>query len=281
MVRKKFGVCGSGTMGVGIAYAAAAAGYDVRLYDLNDQILAKAGQTIDAFISKGVERGKLTEEEGEELRGRVVRTTDLSEMSQATIVVEAIVERLDVKQELFRKLEEVLSADAIIGTNTSSIAVTEMANGLQNPERVVGMHFFNPAHIMKLVEVIKGYATSEEVMQRTVDLSIELGKTPVRVKDTPGFIVNRVARNFYGEAFRIVGEGAASHEQVDRCLKSVGFRMGPFELMDLIGIDVNFAVTQSVYGQYFNEARFQPHLIQKKMVESGRIGKKAGGGFYG
>ena len=202
-------------------------------------------------------------------------------MSGAMIVVEAIVERLDIKQELFRKLEEVLSADAIIATNTSSIAVTEMANGLQNPERVVGMHFFNPAHIMKLVEVIKGYATSEEVMQRTVDLSIELGKTPVRVKDTPGFIVNRVARNFYGEAFRIVGEGAASHEQVDRCLKSVGFRMGPFELMDLIGVDVNFAVTQSVYGQYFNEARFQPHLIQKKMVESGRIGKKAGGGFYG
>lgn len=277
----KFGVCGSGTMGVGIAYAASAAGYDVVLYDLNEDVLAKAVKSIGSFAAKGVERGKMTEEEAKGLEGRISATTDLSEMSGAVIVVEAIVERLDVKRELFATLEEILEEDAIIATNTSSIAVTEMANGLKHPERVVGMHFFNPAHIMKLVEVIRGFATSEETMERTVTLSKELGKVPVRVKDTPGFIVNRVARNFYGEAFRIVGEGAASHEQVDRCLKSIGFRMGPFELMDLIGIDVNFAVTQSVYGQYFNEARFQPHLIQKKMVESGRIGKKAGGGFYG
>ena len=276
----KFGVCGSGTMGIGIAYAASAAGYDVVLYDLNEEILAKALGKISAYVAKGVERNKLTEEEGEALKGRVTTSTDLSAMAGAGVVVEAIIEQLDIKRELFGKLEEILDADAIIATNTSSIAVTEMANGMKHPERVVGMHFFNPAHIMKLVEVIKGFATSEETIQRTVELSKELGKTPVRVKDTPGFIVNRVARNFYGEAFRIVGEGAALHEQVDQCLKAIGFRMGPFELMDLIGIDVNFAVTQSVYGQYFNEARFQPHLIQKKMVESGRIGKKAGGGFY-
>ena len=280
MSDKKFGVCGSGTMGVGIAYAAASAGYDVVLYDLNEEILSRASETIDSFVEKGVERGKLSQEEGEKIREGISTATDLGEMEGASVVVEAIIERLDIKQELFRKLEEVLDESAIIATNTSSIAVTEMANGLHHPERVVGMHFFNPAHIMKLVEVIKGYATSEEVMNRTVELSKELGKVPVRVKDTPGFIVNRVARNFYGEAFRIVGEGAASHDQVDRCLKSTGFKMGPFELMDLIGIDVNFMVTQSVYGQYFNEARFQPHLIQKKMVESGRIGKKGGGGFY-
>ena len=277
---KTFGICGAGTMGVGIAYAASAAGFQVVLYDLKDEVLSKAVETINKFVAKGVERGKLSEETGEELKGRISTSTDLGHMNGASIVVEAIIERLEIKQELFCNLEEVLDSQAIIATNTSSIAVTEMANGLKHPERVVGMHFFNPAHIMKLVEVIKGYATSEEIMQKTVDLALELRKTPVRVKDTPGFIVNRVARNFYGEAFRIVGEGAATYDQIDRCLKSIGFRMGPFELMDLIGVDVNFLVTESVYGEYFDEARFRPHLIQKKMVESGRVGIKAGGGFY-
>lgn len=280
MKDRGFGVCGAGTMGIGIAYAAAAIGYEVKLYDLNEEILARGEGIVGKFLVAGVERGKLTEEEADALRGRITLTTDLNLLAGASVVVEAIIERLDVKQDLFRRLEDILAEDAILATNTSSLSVTEIAAGLKHPERVVGMHFFNPAHIMKLVEVIEGFRTSEETMLRTVDLAREIGKTPVRAKDTPGFIVNRVARNFYGEAFRIVGEGAASHEQIDRCMKSVGFRMGPFELMDLIGIDVNLAVTQSVYDQYFDEARFRPHLIQKKMVESGRLGKKSGGGFY-
>lgn len=275
-----FGVCGAGTMGIGIAYAAAAVGYEVQLYDLNDEILERGDGIIDRFLAGGLERGKLTQEEADALRGRITMTTDLNALAGASVVVEAIVERLDIKQDLFRRLEEIIATDAILATNTSSLAVTEIAGPLKHPERVVGMHFFNPAHIMKLVEVVEGFRTSPEIVRRTMELSRALGKTPVRAKDTPGFIVNRVARNFYGEAFRIVGEGAASHDQVDRCMKSVGFRMGPFELMDLIGIDVNFAVTQSVYDQYFDEARFRPHLIQKKMVESGRLGKKSGGGFY-
>lgn len=277
---KVFGVCGAGTMGIGIAYAAASIGYQVKLYDLNDEILSRGEGIVAKFLAAGIERGKLTQEQADALRGRITMTSDLNGLAGASVVVEAIIERLDIKQELFRRLEEILAEDAILATNTSSLPVTEIANGLKHPERVVGMHFFNPAHIMKLVEVIEGFRTSEETMRRTVELSREMEKVPVRAKDTPGFIVNRVARNFYGEAFRIVGEGAASHEQIDCCMKAVGFRMGPFELMDLIGIDINFAVTQSVYEQYFDEARFRPHLIQKKMVESGRLGKKSGGGFY-
>ena len=280
MADKHFGVCGAGTMGVGIAYAAAAVGYTVWLYDLNDEALERGVTIVGKFLSKGLERGKITEEGAAALRERIHTTTDLSSFANASVVVEAIVEKLEIKQELFAQLEAIVDSETILGTNTSSLAVTEIANGLKHPERVVGMHFFNPAHIMKLVEVIEGFSTSEETMQKTVALSRELGKTPVRAKDTPGFIVNRVARNFYGEAFRIVGEGASSHDQIDRSLKSVGFRMGPFELMDLIGIDINYAVTQSVYDQYFHEARFRPHLIQKKMVESGKLGKKSGGGFY-
>lgn len=280
MADKIFGVCGAGTMGIGIAYAAAAIGYEVKLYDLNEDVLARGEGIVGKFLSGGIERGKLTQGEADALRGRISLTTDLSALSGASVVVEAIVERLDAKRDLFARLEEIVAEDAILATNTSSLPVTVIAAGLKHPERVVGMHFFNPAHIMKLVEVIEGFGTAEETMRRTIELSREMGKTPVRAKDTPGFIVNRVARNFYGEALRIVGEGAATHEQVDRCMKSIGFRMGPFELMDLIGIDVNYAVTQSVYEQYFDEARFRPHLIQKKMVESGRLGKKSGGGFY-
>lgn len=277
---EKFGVCGAGTMGSGIAYAAAVAGYDVVLYDLASDALARGAGRIEKLARGGVERGKITEQEAEALVERVTATTSLEEFRGAMLVVEAVVERLDVKQSLFSKLEAVIDDDAILATNTSSLAVTAIAAGLKHPERVVGMHFFNPAHIMKLVEVIQGHRTSDEVVERTREICEKLGKTPASARDTPGFIVNRVARNFYGEAFRIMGEGAASFDQIDRCMKAIGFKMGPFELMDLIGIDVNLAVTESVYEQYFNEPRFRPHLIQQKMVESGQLGKKAGKGFY-
>jgi len=273
-------VLGAGTMGAGIAYAAAAAGDRVYLYDLGAEQLERGRTTIEGILSGGVKRGKTSEEEAAAIRQRITCTTSLSEMGDASLVVEAVVERLDVKQALFSQLEEIVADSAILASNTSSLAITAIAGALKRPERVVGMHFFNPAHIMKLVEVIEGYRTSAETMERTSEHCRRMGKTPVRAKDTPGFIVNRVARNFYGEAFRIVGEGAATVEQVDRCMKAIGFRMGPFELMDMIGIDVNLMVTQSVYAQYFNDARFRPHLIQQKMVESGLLGKKSGGGFY-
>jgi 3-hydroxybutyryl-CoA dehydrogenase len=277
---KSFGVCGAGTMGSGIGYAAAAAGYNVWLYDISEEPLQRGRDSIERILKGGLERGKLTEEGARTLRERIRLTSSLEDMADCTIVVEAIVERMEIKQSLFRNLEALVGNETILASNTSSLPITAMGAALEHPERVVGMHFFNPAHIMKLVEVIQGYRTSEEIMQRTIDIARELGKTPVRAKDTPGFIVNRVARNFYGEAFRIVGEGAATHEQVDRCMKSLGFKMGPFELMDLIGIDVNFAVTEAVYDLYFNEARFRPHLIQRKMLESGLLGKKSGKGFY-
>ncbi len=280
MAERYFGVCGAGTMGSGIAYAAAIARYTVHLFDISDEIAEKGRGHIDGFVRGAIERGKMTDEQGEAIRGRIRATSNLADLAPSEIVVEAVVERMEVKSRLFAELEALVGENAILASNTSSLPITAIAGGLARPERVVGMHFFNPAHIMKLVEVIQGFRTSEETMLRTIEISRELGKTPVRAKDTPGFIVNRVARNFYGEAFRIVGEGAATHDQVDRCMKAIGFRMGPFELMDLIGIDVNFAVTESVYDLYFNEARFRPHLIQRKMVESGLLGKKSGKGFY-
>lgn len=280
MAEKIFGVCGAGTMGAGIAYAAAATGYRVVLNDLNEEATERGLNTIDRFLARGVERGKIAEEEAAALRRRISADTALSRMAEATIVVEAIVEDLAVKQDLFGRLESVVSDEAILATNTSSLSITEIAGSLEHPGRFIGMHFFNPAHIMKLVEIIRGHRTAQRTVERATEITRELGKTPVIAADTPGFIVNRVARNFYGEALKIVGEGAATFEQVDTAMKGLGFRMGPFELMDLIGIDVNFAVTQSVHGQFFGESRFRPHLIQKAMVDSGRIGTKAGGGFY-
>lgn len=277
---RTFGVCGAGTMGSGIAYAAAAVGYDVWLYDISDDMLERGRSSIAKYLSIGVERAKLTQQESELISARIRTTTRLEDLIDCVIVVEAILERIDAKQELFRRLESIVADDAILASNTSSLPITALAQALSHPERCVGMHFFNPAHIMRLVEVIEGFQTSAGAMEQTVAITRELGKVPVRAKDTPGFIVNRVARNFYGESFRIVGEGAATHEQVDRCMRAIGFRMGPFELMDLIGIDVNLMVTRSVYDLYFDEPRFRPHLIQQKMVESGRLGKKSGGGFY-
>lgn len=274
------GICGAGTMGSGIAYAAAASGCDVLLHDVSDELLARGMEHVDRFVASGLERGKIAQEEAESLRDRIHPASEPILLAPCELVIEAIIEDLDIKRDLFERLEAVVSSGAILASNTSSLSITAIASRLASPERVVGMHFFNPAHIMKLVEVVQGYRTSPEVVARAVEIAHRMGKTPVIAKDTPGFIVNRVARNFYGEALRIVGERGATIEQVDRCMKGIGFRMGPFELMDLIGIDVNLAVTESVYAQFFNEPRFRPHPIQRKMVESGLLGKKSGGGFY-
>ena len=274
------GVIGAGTMGTGIALSSALAEYDVVIYDIAEQYLERATKNISSTMEKSIEKGKLTREKADVARARVTTSSNLEDLKHCDLIIEAAVEKLAIKQELFSKLSEMCSENAILSSNTSSLGITAIAAATKHPERVLGLHFFNPAHIMKLVEIIRGQQTSDDVVERAEAYVKRLGKTSVLAKDTPGFIVNRVARNFYGESFRILNDGIATHDQIDRIWKANGMSMGPFQLMDLIGIDVNLAVTQSVYDQYFGEPRFRPHLIQQKMVEANLLGKKTGKGFY-
>ncbi|SRR5579884_1621475 len=274
------GIIGAGTMGTGIALSSALAGYDVVLYDISDGFLQRAYKNVGLMMDKSIERGKLSHADANQAAIRIRTTTHFDHLKTADLVIEAAIEKLETKQELFVRLSDLCLEECIFASNTSSLSITAIASATRRPERVLGLHFFNPAHIMKLVEIIRGQETTDDVMYRAEGYIKQLGKVPVLTKDTPGFIVNRVARNFYGEAFRLLGDGIASNEQIDRILKSNGFAMGPFELMDLIGIDVNLAVTESVYHQFFDEPRFRPHLIQQKMVEANRLGKKTGRGFY-
>jgi 3-hydroxybutyryl-CoA dehydrogenase len=274
------GIIGAGTMGTGIALSSALAGYDVVLYDIADGYLQIAYKNIGTMMDKSIERGKLTHADANAAAIRIRTTSHFDHLKTADLVIEAAVEKLQTKQELFAKLDEMCGEECIFASNTSSLAITAIASATKRPSRVLGLHFFNPAHIMKLVEIIRGQETTDDVMYRAEGYIKQIGKVPVLAKDTPGFIVNRVARNFYGEAFRLLNDGIASHEQIDRIMKANGFAMGPFELMDLIGIDVNLAVTESLYHQYFDEPRFRPHLVQQKMVEANRLGKKTGRGFY-
>lgn len=273
------GICGAGTMGRGIAIASLSAGHSVVLVDLSSEALDAAVQYVRDQLSKSVEKGKLTESQYDSATSSISSSTEATALGSADIVIEAIAERLDVKHALFRELEKVVTTTAILATNTSSISIASLARCLNDPSRFVGLHFFNPAHIMKLVEVIKGPRTSTLVVDACVDFAKGLGKVPVVAADAPGFIVNRIARNYYNESQRIVMEGASSIEQVDLLMRGLGFRMGPFELMDLIGVDVNLDVTKSQWEQFFHEPRFTPSLLQQQYVDAGLHGKKSGGGF--
>jgi 3-hydroxybutyryl-CoA dehydrogenase len=274
-------VIGSGAMGAGIAQIAAQAGHPVRLLDAQPGAAAQAIERIRSTFSKLAEKGKLSADAAAAAGQRLSAAASQAELAGAALVVEAIVERLDVKRGLFAELESIVAPDCILATNTSSISVTAIAAGLKVRGRVVGMHFFNPAPLMALVEVVSGLATDPTVAATTHDTALAWGKKPVHTKSTPGFIVNRVARPYYAEALRLLHEQAADPATIDAVMHEAGgFRMGPFELMDLIGHDVNFAVTRSVFEAYFGDPRFTPSLIQQELVNAGRLGRKSGYGFY-
>ena len=274
------GICGAGTMGRGIALSSLLAGHHVTITDLSAQAVEAAATYVHGQLQTSVEKGRITAEQRDAMSSALTTSTQLDTLASSDLVIEAIAEKLDIKHALFTALEAICRPDCVLSSNTSSISITALARCLKDPSRFVGLHFFNPAHIMKLVEVISGVLTSPTVVSFAVEYAKGLGKTPVIAKDAPGFIVNRVARNYYNEAQRIVMEGAASVEQTDRCMKALGFKMGPFELMDLIGVDVNLDVTTSMWGQFFYEPRFTPSVLQQQTVNGGMHGRKTGRGFY-
>jgi 3-hydroxybutyryl-CoA dehydrogenase len=272
-------IIGSGVMGSGIAIESIRAGYSTLLYDINAEALTKAESYIHQQLDKAQSIGKISEQN----RLNALELLQFShqfEDLQADFILEAIVEKLPVKQDLFAKLEAQNSENCIFATNTSSIPITQIARGLKHPERLVGVHFFNPAHIMKLVEIISGAATDESVAQKAYDWALKLGKTAVYAKDAPGFIVNRVARHFYVESLKALEEQVGDFEQMDRLMRAAGFKMGPFELMDLIGVETNYSVTQSMFEQFQYDSKFRPSRIQKQKVDAGFHGRKTKKGFY-
>jgi 3-hydroxybutyryl-CoA dehydrogenase len=276
---KTIGVIGAGTMGQGIAQICAQAGYQTILFDINGTVLEKARQTTESNLQKAIERGKLSEAEKQETIARLLFTGSMNDV-HADLIIEAVVERLEVKHSIFQELAMINGSETILASNTSSIPITRIAAKIQNPARVVGMHFFNPAHIMKLVEVISGVATAPEVAETVYKLAEKLGKVAVHAADAPGFIVNRVARHFYVEGLKLLEEKVADLETIDKLVQSSGFKMGPFQLMDLIGVDTNFSVTSSMFEAFHYDPKFRPNRIQQQKVEAGHHGRKTGKGFY-
>ncbi|HEY0749863.1 MAG TPA: 3-hydroxyacyl-CoA dehydrogenase NAD-binding domain-containing protein [Chitinophagaceae bacterium] len=272
-------VCGAGTMGSGIAQVMAMAGYPTILYELNEAVLSKAKQSINHSLDKLVEKNKLKEEEASETLNRIVFTRDIR-TCQADLVIEAIIENMDAKVSLFQQLDTINNDHTIFTSNTSSLSITDLGKRLRNPGRVAGLHFFNPAQLMKLVEVVRTEDTKQEVVDTLVEITKKAGKTAIVCKDSPGFIVNRVARPYYIESLRLAEEGIADFATIDALLENQGFKMGPFKLMDLIGNDVNYAVSCSVYDQLEQPERLKPSYIQKDKVEKGELGKKTGKGYY-
>jgi 3-hydroxybutyryl-CoA dehydrogenase len=274
-------VIGAGTMGAGIAQVAAAAGHPVLLYDAEPSALGTAKERIAAALARAVERQRLTPDERDHMLGRIAACERLDGLAPAGLVIEAIVEDQAAKVRLFDTLEAICRSEAIFASNTSSLSITALAAALKQPERMVGMHFFNPAPVMALVEVVRGLASAPEAVETVRATAAAWGKTPVVCRSTPGFIVNRVARPFYGEALRALAEGAADVATIDAVMRGAGgFRMGPFELIDLIGLNVNLAVTRLIHAAYSGDPRYAPSLLQQELVEAGRLGRKSGRGFY-
>lgn len=272
-------VCGAGTMGAGIAQVCAQAGFPTVLFDIDAKTLEKGKAGIEKNLGILLSKGKITESGRQNTLDHLQFTDQLNDCI-ADIIIEAIVENLTVKQGLLNRLAEINHSETIFATNTSSLSVSQIAAGVIHPSRVAGMHFFNPAPLMKLVEVVQATQTNEQVIKTIYELAKQLGKTPVLCKDAPGFIVNHVARPYYLEALRLIEQGVADIESVDELMEASGFKMGPFKLMDLIGNDINYAVSCSVYEQMGRPARLTPSPIQKAKVETGELGKKSGKGYY-
>ena len=276
---KNIAVAGAGTMGSGIALSAALVHLPVVLFDTNENVLAKAQVSIQANLKYLSDKNKISAEESIACFEKVHFTGDIS-LCKADIIIEAIIEKIDSKISLFTSLNAFNSTDCIFASNTSSLSISELQAGIENPDRVAGLHFFNPAHIMKLVEVIKGTHTSGTTTDALINLCKRLNKTPVLCIDSPGFIVNRIARPYYLEAMKLVENGTASIEDVDAVMEASGFKMGPFRLMDLIGIDINYAVSTSLYNSLYKPARLTPSALQSDKLAKGELGKKTGKGFY-
>jgi len=275
------GIIGAGTMGSGIAQVAATAGCAVKLFDVNQEALDKAKAALEKVLKRLIEKGRIDTSEKDRIQANITYVTTLKELANADLTIEAIVENLEVKKKVFQELETYVSDTAIIASNTSSLSIASIAASLQNPERCIGIHFFNPAPLMKLVEVIPAVQTSQNVLDTCVAEITRWKKVVAIAKDTPGFIVNRVARPFYGEALRMYEEGVANFATIDAAMKSVGgFRMGPFELMDFIGNDVNYTVTETVFNAFYQDPRYKPSFTQQRYSQAGYLGRKSGRGYY-
>jgi len=277
----KIGVVGAGAMGSGIAQVAATFGHEVFIYDNSEQALIKSKENLNSTLKMLAEKGKISFEESEQISRKLIFTNNLNDFNKCGLVIEAIIEDLDAKKRLFSQLDEIVNDNCFLATNTSSLSVMSVASGSRHPNRVIGLHFFNPAPIMKLVEIIPALTTNPQVTELCLNLVKEWGKIPVIAKDTPGFIVNKVARPYYGEALRIYEEGIADFVTIDYAMKEIGkFKMGPFELMDLIGNDVNYKVTETVFKEFYYDQRYKPSITQKRYVEAGWYGRKTTRGFY-
>ena len=281
MAIQTIGIIGAGSMGSGIANLAAMRGFNVIMHDIEERFLEGALQRMDAFMSKSVKREKMTESEKQEALERIQTTTSLEDMKEADIVIEAVIEQLELKKEVFSMLDRIVPEGVILATNTSSMSITEIASATKRPDRVAGMHFFNPAQLMKLVEVVRGYLTSDETIEELKALSKQLSKEPVEVKkDSPGFIVNRIMIPQFIEAIKLIEEGVASAEDIDKAVTlGLNYPMGPFTLQDFAGVDIGYHVMEYLKEE-FNDQQYAPPLLLKQLVRAGRHGRKTGGGFY-
>ncbi len=282
MAIKKIGVVGAGTMGNGIAQIASQIGCEVVMRDIETRFVENGMKNIDKFLSRSVEKGKMAAEEKDAIIGRIKGTTDMADLKDADLVIEAVIEDIELKKQVFKELDELLRPEVIIATNTSSMSITEIAASTSRPDKVCGMHFFNPVPLMRLVEIIRGYTTSDETITITRELAERMGKVTVEVKkDSPGFIVNRIMIPHMLEAIKIVEEGIATIEDVDTAVKNgLNYPMGPFELMDLTGIDIAYFVTEYFYKELNKEAKWAAPNLIKTMIRAGKLGKKTGGGWY-